>query len=112
MTEKNDLKYYVREIWSAQTSERAMQISDHIEMLFAVKEEQLARVMGVLQSYQPAGSPPPGDEPILAAWILKTMRDQKEELRGEALGWRARCEELEGKLKKATEELATLYGTE
>lgn len=34
---------------------------------------QLNSMMLVLQKYQPAGSPPPGDEIILATWILESL---------------------------------------
>lgn len=44
-------------------------------------EQQVARFVGIAQKYQPAGSPPPGDELILVQWILESMHTENESLK-------------------------------
>ena len=42
---------------------------------------ELEAVTGVIQRYQPTGSPPPGNSGALAGWVLDTMRGELEAAR-------------------------------
>ena len=44
---------------------------------------QLTAIMHAIQRYQPAGSPIPGGNAILAEWTLSTMQDANERLRAQ-----------------------------
>jgi len=46
-------------------------------------QTKLQDVVGLLQHYQPAGSPPPGDEYVLAQWILGEAEKEHDQLRAE-----------------------------
>ena len=51
-------------------------IIDTLRTKANVAESKLSRVTSAVQRYQPGGSPPPGDEPILVEWILASLRNR------------------------------------
>lgn len=45
-------------------------------------EAERDALIHILQAYQPAGSPPPGNADVLAGWILETITTERDSLRG------------------------------
>ena len=53
-------------------------------------EARLTAVVHIVQRHQPAGSPPPGDLPILTKWIIEHIERERDEARRELTEERAR----------------------
>lgn len=64
--------------------------SDAIRLL-RERDKMLGWVMHTVQQHQPAGSPAPGDEQCLAAWVLARYREQVQKLTAERDEWRRKA---------------------
>jgi predicted fused transcriptional regulator/phosphomethylpyrimidine kinase len=60
-------------------------------------EGQVTRIVGIVQTFQPAGSPPPGDAEILVRWICNAMRTERDAAQAQVAALGEALQEIAGR---------------